>query len=141
MLFIKKIILFLIVAICGYAILGLCYQSATAYRSPYDNDPVSVLEMRSERAKPFLLSSSSVGYISELDYQSARTHEFQLKNVEHIGRYYATQYALSPLRVAYSTHLDVVVGHFLKDTDNSIKNLRANEQHLTVIRDLGDGVM
>ena len=131
MLLLKKAILFFVISVCLYAAMALLWHSVLSYvpnpsPPPPDNDPISVLEARIARAKPFIPADGDVGYISEVDYRTARTTEFSLQDVECIGRYYATQYTLSPTSVFYDANRSLVVAHFLKETNNATKIMRVS---------------
>jgi hypothetical protein len=89
-------------------------------------DEVSLYENRFAGFKNILQPYTIVGYIT--DQQSDKV----------IEEYYLTQYVLSPIIIVRGTAFPFVIGNFHKPVNIS---RISQDNHLTLIKELGDGVM
>lgn len=98
---------------------------------PLGKDRITLYEKRFEGLRKMLPANSVVGYISNKQAKDIRFDP-------SAGRYYLTQYALSPVIVAYSVEHQLVVGNF-RGTFPDPESFKG--KILILLKDFGNGVM
>lgn len=111
--------------------LQLFQQTATLNPELLGRDKITLYEKRFEGLKKILPSHGVVGYISNKQAEDIR---FDVTTAE----YYLTQYALSPVIVAYSQEPQLVVGNF---RDAAAAGKAVASRHFILLKDFGNGVM
>lgn len=127
-----KIGVLLIVLAALFSNLKLFKDIAAGYRNAGEIDGVSIYEKRFEGIKNELPARGVVGYIDGTDVKDIRFAG------QETAKYYLTQYAVSPTIIEYTSRDSLIIGNFEPGTDNS-KTI--SEKRLTVVKDLGNGVM
>jgi hypothetical protein len=87
-------------------------------------DPVRQHEDRLNRAREFLPARGVIGYVSDRE------------GIEHVRRFYMTQYALAPLLVVRDSRRALILGDFTRPS-----NVGHETAGLRVLTDLGDGLV
>jgi hypothetical protein len=119
-----KVATVLLVLIAGYNLGTLFKSSADELVRRQGDDEVTFHEKRFRALKPLLPENAIIGYVSDMPGNARE--------------YYETRYVLSPVRVALQKDYELFVGNF-RDPANI--PLVAQQEKLTVERDLGDGVV
>jgi len=111
--------------------LRLFRQTLNFAPKPLGTDEITLYEKRFAELKKILPYHGVVGYISNKQAEDIR---FDAGAAE----YYLTQYALTPLVVAYSPNYPLVVGNFLQSViDPEIYT----SKDLVPLKDFGNGVL
>jgi hypothetical protein len=101
--------------------------------SAANEDDVGPYVQRLERVRPLLPDSGRIGYITDVPVENIplSPHSETLKK-----RYALTQYALAPRALRPGTDEAIIIGSFSSSATAAVAT-----KELTVIRDLGDGLM
>ena len=111
--------------------LRLFRQTLNFAPKPLGTDEITLYEKRFEELKKILPSHGVVGYISNKEAEDIRFDA-------GAGEYYLSQYALTPLVVAYSSNYPLVVGNFRQAVVDP--QIYAGKG-LVPLKDFGNGVM
>jgi hypothetical protein len=128
----------LVIALTGYAILGLLWRSIEDYRNLPEKAPVTLHEERINLLKPLLPPFGAVGYVTSVENEKIFAYEKTFRNVEYVAQYVLTQYTLAPLIVRNSPAFPLVVGNFL---DGPPPPGFIEKNGLVVLKDFGDGLI
>ncbi|MCF8053961.1 MAG: hypothetical protein K9K75_01910 [Deltaproteobacteria bacterium] len=131
----------IVVAVCFYAVGLSLSESFSAQRVVQGRDPVSIIERRLLLISQRLTAVGDVGYLAEVDYNTAKTAEYRLQDVEYIARYYLAQYSLAPTRVFHAPNQTFVISHFLESSPALLIEERARLYGLIAVEDFGNGII
>ena len=92
-------------------------------------DGVTLYEQRFAKLRPLLPRHGTVGYVTDGDPLDLAVNE----------KYQDVRYALAPVLVKNSPHHALVVGNIMLPATDLARFLR--EKNLTLLKDLGDGVL
>ena len=130
--------LILLIALTGFAVLNLLWESIRLRPSLPKTDPVTIHEERIAQLRPLLPASGEVGYVTTVGNREIFDAEATFTNVEFLAQYVLTQYTLAPLLVRNRPDLTLVVGNFISGPP-APGFLEKNG--LVPLRDLGDGLI